>query len=70
MTINTQPSWAPYFTNIAGIVTDTGGILSHCAVVAREYGIPAVMSLKDATVIIKDGDDIEVDGGKGIVRVF
>jgi phosphohistidine swiveling domain-containing protein len=51
-------------------VTDTGGILSHCAVVAREYGIPAVVGTGNATTRIHDGQLIEVDGDAGIVRLL
>ncbi len=63
----TSPSWTPLFGTAAGIVTDTGGILSHCAVVAREYGIPAVVGTGVATSIITDGQTIEVDGDAGRV---
>ncbi len=66
----TSPSWTPLFGTAAGIVTDTGGILSHCAVVAREYGIPAVVGTGVATSMIKDGQTIEVDGDAGRVHLF
>jgi pyruvate,water dikinase len=65
----TAPPWTPLFAIVAAVVTDTGGVLSHCAVVAREYGIPAVVGTQIATVAIKDGDTIEVDGDAGIVRI-
>jgi phosphohistidine swiveling domain-containing protein len=65
----TAPPWTPLFATVAAVVTDTGGVLSHCAVVAREYGIPAVVGTQTATVVIKDGDTIEVDGDAGIVRI-
>ncbi len=65
----TSPSWTPLFATAGGIVTDTGGILSHCAVVAREYRIPAVVGIGVATSTIKDGDTIEVDGDAGRVRI-
>jgi pyruvate,water dikinase len=65
----TAPPWTPLFATVAAVVTDTGGVLSHCAVVAREYGIPAVVGTQVATVTIKDGDTIEVDGDAGIVRI-
>jgi phosphohistidine swiveling domain-containing protein len=65
----TAPPWTPLFATVAAVVTDTGGVLSHCAVVAREYGIPAVVGTQIATVAIKDGDTIEVDGDAGIVRI-
>ena len=63
----TSPSWTPLFATAAGIVTDTGGMLSHCAVVAREYGIPAVVGTGVATSRIRDGQIIEVDGDAGRV---
>jgi pyruvate,water dikinase len=66
----TAPPWTPLFATVAAVVTDTGGVLSHCAVVAREYGIPAVVGTQVATVAIKDGDTIEVDGDAGIVRII
>ncbi|MCP4112429.1 MAG: hypothetical protein GY749_44040 [Desulfobacteraceae bacterium] len=65
----TLPSWTPFFSKIAGAVTDNGGILSHCAIVAREYAIPAVVGTGSATSVIKDGQTIEVDGNRGIVRI-
>jgi pyruvate,water dikinase len=65
----TAPPWTPLFAAAAAVVTDTGGILSHCAVVAREYGIPAVVGCGDATERITDGDELEVDGTTGIVRI-
>ena len=66
----TSPSWTPLFGTAAGIVTDTGGILSHCAVVAREYRIPAVVGTGVATSTIRDGQTIEVDGDAGRVYLF
>jgi phosphoenolpyruvate synthase/pyruvate phosphate dikinase len=65
----TAPPWTPLFGVAAAVVTETGGILSHSAVVAREYGIPAVVGASGATTAIKDGDVIEVDGDAGTVRV-
>jgi pyruvate,water dikinase len=65
----TAPPWTPLFATAAGIVTDTGGVLSHCAVVAREYRIPAVVGAAGATRAIRDGMVIEVDGDAGIVRI-
>jgi pyruvate,water dikinase len=66
----TAPPWTPLFATAAAVVTDTGGVLSHCAVVAREYRIPAVVGAAMATSSIKDGQRIEVDGDKGIVRLL
>jgi pyruvate,water dikinase len=65
----TTPPWTPLFGSAAAVVTDTGGGLSHCAVVAREYGIPAVVGTGSATKVIRDGQEIEVDGDAGIVRL-
>ena len=70
VTSTTAPPWTPLFATAGGIVTDTGGILSHCAVVAREYRIPAVVGTGGGTAIIKDGQLIEVDGDAGTVRVI
>lgn len=66
----TAPPWTPLFAVAGGIVTDTGGILSHCAVVAREYQIPAVVGCGNATSVIRDGQTIEVDGTQGVVRLL
>jgi pyruvate,water dikinase len=65
----TAPPWTPLFATAAAIVTDTGGVLSHCAVVAREYGIPAVVGTGTATASIEDGQLVEVDGDAGLVRL-
>jgi len=65
----TAPPWTPLFAVVAAVVTDTGGVLSHSAVVAREYGIPAVVGAGDATAVIQDGDLVEVDGAAGVVRI-
>ena len=70
VTATTSPPWTPLFATAAGIVTDTGGALSHCAIVAREYGIPATVGALGATVQIKDGNQIEVDGDAGTVRIL
>jgi pyruvate,water dikinase len=69
VTPTTSPPWTALFGVAGAIVTDTGGILSHCAVVAREYEIPAVVGTKVATSTIRDGQLIEVDGSEGIVRI-
>jgi pyruvate,water dikinase len=69
VTETTAPAWTPLFASAAAVVTDTGGVLSHCAVVAREYMIPAVVGTGMATAMIPDGATIEVDGSAGIVRI-
>jgi len=63
----TNPVWTPLFAIAGGIVTQVGGILSHGAIVAREYGIPAVMAVHDATTLLQDGQRVTVDGNKGVV---
>ena len=66
----TNPSWAPVFQKIAAAVSDIGGSMSHAAIVAREYGLPAVVGTGTATQKIKDGQRIRVDGGRGIVTIL
>jgi len=66
----TALAWTPLFATAAAVVTDTGGILSHCAVVAREYMIPAVVGVGMATHVIQDGMTLEVDGTAGTVRII
>ena len=68
--IMTNPSWVVVFSKIAGVVTDTGGVLAHTAVVAREFGIPAVVGTGDATYRIKTGDRIRVNGSTGVVEIL
>ncbi len=63
----TTPAWTPLFTMASAVVTDIGGPLSHSSIVAREYGIPAVMAARDATRLIKSGQTITVDGATGTV---
>ncbi|HJS18857.1 MAG TPA: PEP-utilizing enzyme [Anaerolineales bacterium] len=67
--VATEPPWTPLFATASAIVTDAGGVLSHSAVVAREYRIPAVVGTGNATTTFEDGQLIEVDGNAGIVRV-
>lgn len=64
----TDPEWTPLFTLAAAVVSDTGGTLSHAAIVAREYNIPAVMAVGCATTTLKDGDRVFVNGTMGEVR--
>jgi pyruvate,water dikinase len=65
-----MPAWTVLFTTVSAVVTDVGGILSHCAVVAREYGIPAVVGTGLATSLIREGQMLEVDGNAGLVRLL
>ena len=66
----TTPPWTPLFQTAAAVVTDSGGVLSHCAVIAREYQIPAVVGTGDASQRLIDGHMAEVDGSAGIVRIL
>ncbi|TLM79423.1 MAG: hypothetical protein FDZ70_03130, partial [Actinobacteria bacterium] len=66
----TDPGWTPFFVPAAGIVVDMGGMLSHGSIIAREYGIPAVVNVVDGTSAIRTGDLIEVDGDRGVVTVL
>ena len=65
-----NPSWVPVFTIAGGLVTNTGGVLSHAAVVAREFGLPAVVGTVDATTRIADGRLVEIDGTAGTVHLL
>ena len=66
----TNPTWAPIFQKISAAVSDIGGSMSHMAIVAREYGLPAVVGTGSATQKIKDGQRIRVDGGRGTVTIL
>lgn len=66
----TDPGWTPYFINAAAIVMDLGGLLSHGSIVAREFGIPAVVNVGPATEVIETGQMLRVDGGKGSVEIL
>ncbi len=65
----TDPGWTPVFRKIGGLITETGGILSHGAVVSREYGIPAVTNIPNACHIFKTGQTVTIDGSKGTVTI-
>lgn len=66
--VTTNVGWTPLFPRAGAVVTDVGAPLSHAAIVARELGIPAVVGAKDATMRLKDGDRVRVDGGRGVVE--
>ncbi|MFC8039276.1 PEP-utilizing enzyme [Paenarthrobacter sp. NPDC057355] len=66
----TDPAWTPLFGIASAVVTETGGMLSHAAIVAREYGIPAVVSLRTALDLVVDGSLVAVDGSAGTVTVM
>jgi len=66
----TSSAWTLLFASIGGLITDSGGILCHAAVVAREYGIPAVVGVGSATQRLRDGQRVEVDGNRGLIRIL
>jgi pyruvate,water dikinase len=66
----TDIGWTPYFSIVSGLITEIGSPLSHGAVVAREYGIPAVVGAKGAKRFLKDGDLVKLDGDRGIVEII
>jgi len=70
VTTFTDPSWTPLFVSIKGLVTEVGGLMTHGAVIAREYGLPAVICVKNATRLIKDGQRIRVNGTDGYVELL
>jgi len=65
----TLPTWVPLFATVSAVVADSGGVLSHCAIVAREFHLPAVVGTRVGTTAIKDGMTVTVDGSKGRVRI-
>ncbi|WP_373325355.1 PEP-utilizing enzyme [Sporomusa paucivorans] len=70
VTAFTDPSWTPLFVSIKGLVTEVGGLMTHGAVIAREYGLPAVVGVENATKLIKDGERIRVHGTEGYVEIL
>jgi rifampicin phosphotransferase len=70
VTTFTDPSWTPLFVSIKGLVTEVGGLMTHGAVIAREYGLPAVVGVENATTLIKDGQRIRVHGTDGYVEIL
>lgn len=70
VTAFTDPSWTPLFVSIKGLVTEVGGLMTHGAVIAREYGLPAVVGVENATKLIKDGQRIRVNGTEGYVETL
>lgn len=70
VTIFTDPSWTPLFVSLKGLVTEIGGLMTHGAVIAREYGLPAVVGVENATKLIKDGQRIRVHGTEGYVEIL
>ncbi|WP_334074538.1 MULTISPECIES: phosphoenolpyruvate synthase [Paenibacillus] len=70
VTAFTDPSWTPLFVSIKGLVTEVGGLMTHGAVIAREYGLPAVVGVENATKLIKDGQRIRVHGTEGYIEIL
>ncbi|MFG1891223.1 rifamycin-inactivating phosphotransferase [Micromonospora sp. NPDC049051] len=70
VTAYTDPSWSPLFVAIAGLVTEVGGLMTHGAVVAREYGLPALVGVEHATRLIRDGQRIRVHAADGYVEIL
>jgi pyruvate,water dikinase len=70
ITAYTDPSWTPLFVAIKGLVTEVGGLMTHGAVIAREYGLPAVVGVVHATQLIRDGQRIRVNGTDGYVEIL
>lgn len=70
VTTFTDPSWTPLFVSIKGLVTEVGGLMTHGAVIAREYGLPAVVGVENATKLIKDGQRIRVNGTDGYIEIL
>ncbi len=70
VTTFTDPSWSPLFVGIAGLVTEVGGLMTHGAVIAREYGLPAVVGVERATRLIQDGQRIRVHGTEGYIEIL
>lgn len=66
----TDPGWTPLFVSIKGLVTEVGGLMTHGAVIAREYGLPAVVGVENATKLIKDGQQIRVHGTEGYIEIL
>ncbi|MEK4403971.1 phosphoenolpyruvate synthase [Sporosarcina sp. FSL K6-6792] len=66
----TDPGWTPLFVSIKGLVTEVGGLMTHGAVIAREYGLPAVVGVENATKLIKDGQRIRVNGTEGYIEIL
>jgi pyruvate,water dikinase len=70
ITAYTDPSWTPLFVAISGLVTEVGGLMTHGAVIAREYGLPAVVGVENATRLIRDGQRIRLHGTDGYVEIL
>ncbi|EAE8347581.1 phosphoenolpyruvate synthase [Listeria monocytogenes] len=70
VTAYTDPSWTPAFVSIKGLATEVGGLMTHGAVIAREYGLPAIVGVENATTLIKDGQFIRINGTEGYIEIL
>lgn len=70
VTTFTDPSWTPLFISIKGLITEVGGLMTHGAVIAREYGLPAIVGVENATKLIKDGQRIRLNGTEGYIELL
>lgn len=70
VTLFTDPGWTPVLARVGGVITEVGGLLSHAAVIGREYQIPAILNLMNATTLIQDGDRIRMNGKTGVVEIL
>jgi pyruvate,water dikinase len=70
VTAYTDPAWSPVFVTVKGLVTEVGGLMTHGAVIAREYGLPAVVGVEHATRLIQDGQRIRLNGTNGYVEML
>ncbi len=70
VTTFTDPGWTPLFINAGGLIMEVGGVMNHGSVVAREYGIPAIVGVRDATTILKTGQRVRIDGNRGIIEII
>ena len=65
----TDPAWTPLFLTAGGLITEVGGLMTHGSVVAREYGVPAVVGVHDATTRLSDGQRVRLDGASGVIEI-
>jgi len=70
VTLFTDPGWTPVLARVGGVITEVGGLLSHAAVIGREYGIPAILNVTGATKLIKDGSLIRINGKTGVIEIL
>ena len=70
VTVFTDPGWTPLFINAGGLIMEVGGVMTHGSVVAREYGIPAIVGVRDATQKLKTGQRVRIDGNRGFVEII